>query len=117
MKKLNINFQTIGVIAIIAFAVFIWFQISLSKRDNEILELKKELVETNKEQDSLSLATEKFIEVTNKTITNIDSLYRLSKKSKEDEIRNYWDSVYNSLVNNPDKQQMSDWLRQFAENR
>ena len=117
MKKFNINLQTIGVIAIIAFVIFIWFQISLSKRDNQILELKKELVETQKTQDSLSLETSKFIEITNKTITNLDSLYKLSKKSKEDEIRNYWDSVYNSLVTNPDKEQMSDWLRRFYQDR
>ena len=116
MKKFNINLQTIGVVAIFAFVILIWFKIDASKKDREILELKKELVKTQKEQDSLSLATKQFIEVTNKTITNMDSLYKLSKKSKEDEIRNYWDSVYNSLVSNPDKQQMSDWLRRFATN-
>ncbi len=109
----DITFRDVLIIFVII--LFVWLQVQISIKDRKIVKLQQEIVDIRLSQDTLSKRNKEFVEIFDKTMSNMDSLYKLSQISKEDEITHYWDSVYNDLVNDPNsKDILSEWLKEFA---
>ena len=102
-----------GVIFTLVLIVFI----SLRSRDNKIERLQNEVFELRQQQDTLYQSNKAFIEATKQSLKQIDSIYNLSQQSNEGKIIDKWDSVYNSIISNPNTEQFANYLRELATKR
>jgi hypothetical protein len=107
--------KRIAIILSVTFVTILVFFIDAKIKNNQIERLKNEVYDLKVAQDTMSQSNKIWIETTKEMIKLMDSTYNLSQQSNENNIIEKWDSIRNSLITNPDTNEMSEWLRKFAD--
>lgn len=111
--KLSVNIKVILWVAIAI--VFVIMSIFIITRNVRIKKLEKENSYLRSANDSLYINNMLMIDYYKNAINEMDSIYKLSLISHEEEINEYWDSVYNAMLSDDNTEQfISDYLSELG---
>ena len=111
--KLSINIKVVLWVAIAI--VFVIMSIFIITRNVRINKLEKENSYLRSANDSLYINNMLMIDYYKNAMNEMDSIYKLSLISHEEEINEYWDSVYNAMLSDDNTEQfISDYLSELG---
>jgi len=110
--KIKITPQLI--LIILTIFLISYLSIRNSCKNGEIGRLEKDIYRLELEKDTLSTHINNLTRTLDSTIVYMDSIYKLTKEDNDESIKNYWDSVYNSLIDNPNTGFLSDFLKDLG---
>jgi len=111
--KLSVNIKVVLWVSIAI--VFVIISIFIITRNVRINKLEKENSYLRSANDSLYINNMLMIDYYKNAMNEMDSIYKLSLISHEEEINEYWDSVYNAMLSDDNTEQfISDYLSELG---
>jgi hypothetical protein len=111
--KLSVNIKVVLWVSIAI--VFVIMSIFIITRNVRINKLEKENSYLRSANDSLYINNMLMIDYYKNAMNEMDSIYKLSLISHEEEINEYWDSVYNAMLSDDNTEQfISDYLSELG---
>jgi ABC-type uncharacterized transport system permease subunit len=114
------KFEYKAILVLVAMIIVIVTLFSINTRvvNRRYNDLQNKIYQMQLEHDTLSASTKATIIALQEVTAYMDSIYYLTQQSNESNIRHYWDSIYNNLVNvNPNPDFLAEYLRQIAEHK